>query len=352
MARATAARSGEPPHTTAIIILRMQVTFVLIDSEPLERLRELQPDRDWQGFVDGERAWILQTYLRLRAAGCPVVLSRDLPVEGIAVFSSKQRRILRSRRPSGCNAVLVGVREDVGEALIADFEVVQNRHQSDASRRFFIPFWPQPALIPRDAGRGVRVENLAFKGFVGNLHADFRSEEWHRFLDAHRLRWLADAVPYVKHALDVGSLAWNDYREVDLVLAVRPPARAPHPRKPATKLYNAWHAGVPALLGPEIAYRELRRSPLDYLEVTDRSDAQAAIQRLLADPGLYQAMIDHGQQRAGEFGVPNIVALWSDLLFKVIPAQAEAEHVLRWRGQSLWKKEIVRRLVRATGLRR
>src|SRR5436309_1927650 len=81
-----------------------------------------------------------------------------------------------------------------------------------------------------------------------------------------------------------------------LVLAVRPEGRSTN--KPASKLVNAWLAGVPALLGPEIAYRELRRSELDYCEVSSLAEAQAAVDRLLGDPGLYNAMVENGRARA------------------------------------------------------
>ncbi len=81
------------------------ITFVLIDPEPLGRLMGLDPDRDWRHFVTGERAWVLQTYLRLRASGLPVRLADRLPGDGIAVFSCKQRQALcagASGRISGC----------------------------------------------------------------------------------------------------------------------------------------------------------------------------------------------------------------------------------------------------------
>ena len=50
----------------------MPVTFFLPGEPDLERLRGLDPERDWSEFVRGEHAWILQTYLRLRGAGRPV----------------------------------------------------------------------------------------------------------------------------------------------------------------------------------------------------------------------------------------------------------------------------------------
>lgn len=334
------------------IIIGMQVTFVLLDEGSVEQLRDLDPDKDWRQFQDGDRMWMLQAYLRLRTAGCPVALSADLPAKGIAVVSGMQRRVLRRRLPRGCPTILVSVRQDLGEAHIADFEVVQNRHQSDGRRQFFVPHWPQPGLIPRDPARGARIETVAFKGFSGNLGSEFHDGEWRRFLGTRGLRWVADAVPFARQTMNMSALMWNDYREVDLVLAVRPSGRAPYPRKPATKLYNAWHAGVPALLGPEIAYRELRQSQLDYLEVGNREQAQRAVELLRDQPSLYLAMVENGHQRAREFNVECIVQQWRRLLYETIPSLANAPHVLRWRGKPLWRKEIARRLSRVIGLQR
>lgn len=330
------------------------VTFLLFgESAPgkpgLTELAGLDPDRDWREFVTGERAWILQGFLRLRAMGADVRLADEVPQHGVVVFSSKQRRKLvqETRRT---RALLVSVREDVGEALISDLEIVQNAHQADAQRRFFIPFWPQPGMIARDPGRGARIENVAFKGFLGNLHPAFREPSWQQFLREQGIRWLADAAPYKRNAVDAATLEWNDFRNIDLIVAVRAPDAQLHPRKPATKLYNAWLAGVPALLGPEIAYREMRRSPLDYIEVTNPDEARAAIARLRADPGLHAQMVAHGHARAVEFQTAAIVARWREFLFVTAPPLLERADIGRWRGRSLRAKEWSRRALRALGM--
>lgn len=335
----------------------LPITFVLIDPEPLERLEHLHPDRDWRDFVTGERAWVLQTYLRFREHGVPARLSARLPDRGIAAFSSKQRRLLRRLAPARTSALMVGIRQDVGEALIADFEVVQNPGQADAKRRFHIPSWPQPGLVPRDPARGPRIETIAYKGFAANLHPQFAGADWRAFLQAEGLRWRLDAIAYQEPEVGpvalpaerFATLSWNDFSDVDLVLAVRPADRGLYPRKPAAKLYNAWLAGVPALLGPELAYRDLRRSELDYIEVTGPDEAEAAIRRLRADPHLYQQMIDNGRKRAEDFTVHRITEHWKALLFDILPARANDPRVVRWRNKPLWLKSAVRRLTRRTG---
>lgn len=318
----------------------MDVTFFCPEPERLAKLSALDPHAGWRQLCEGNRSWTVQTYLLLRRAGYDVRLSSQLASEGLVLFSNTQKhQLLRQRRELG-RAVLVGIRGDRHDSLFADFEFVQNAATADGRRTFFIPHWCQVDMIPRDPSRGTTLRTLAFKGVPDSLHADFHAPKWRRFLAARGIDWVCDTKGPEG---PTESLAWNDYREVDAVLAVRPKRRDLYFYKPATKLYNAWHAGVPALLGPEIAYREMRRSELDYLEVTDMPSAQQAVERLAGDGQLYQRMIDHGRQRAGEFSFEAITERWRMLLFDVLPPLAEARlrHVRlplllrRWSGKAL-----------------
>src|SRR5262249_49175552 len=189
-------------------------------------------------------------------------------------------------------------------------------------------------------------EHVAFKGFSGNLHEEFAAPEWREWLSTQGMRWTSDAIEYSKTGTRGDELDWNNFRAVDLVLAVRPTRKDLYPRKPATKLYNAWRANVPALLGPELAYRELKRSPLDYLEVANAAEARAAIERLRREPRLFEQMVDNGAARAAEFSPGTIASAWTRLLFDELPCLYDAPHVRRWRGRSLLAKELARRAAR------
>lgn len=150
-----------------------------------------------------------------------------------------------------------------------------------------------------------------------------------RFLAGRGLVWVADAVPFADRATERDALDWPDFRDVDLLVALRPPDRRLWTAKPATKLVNAWLAGVPAVLGPEVAYRELRRSPLDYLEAATVEEARDAVLRLSAAPDLYRAMVENGRARAAELSREAIAGRWIRLLGEEIPARAGAGLPLR-----------------------
>ncbi len=332
-----------------------QVAFFLDDPRPLEELERLDPDRGWRELVRGERVWILKTFLHLRAAGLPVRLVDEAPREGLVVFHAKQRRSLeRSLAATGQRSpecILAGVRADLRQPLIADFEILQNGRWA-APRRFAVPHWPQGGLRPRDPGRGERIVHVAFKGFAGNLAEPFRDPAWAEALAHRGLTWHVDAVPFAGLSTDEAALDWNDYSEVDLVVAVRPPNRGLWTSKPATKLVNAWRAGVPALLGPEWAYRELRRHPLDYLEVDSVEEALAAIDHLREHPGFYRAMVEHGSERAKEVTVEAVSARWAEVLFEQIPARVAADRGLaRLRRWPLPVRALLRRARRLAELR-
>ncbi|PEN09432.1 hypothetical protein CRI93_01520 [Longimonas halophila] len=283
----------------------------------------LTDPRPWS--VEGQerrRAWILQTYLHMRAHGYHVNIAPVLPTEGIVVFIPEveslhalRRQYTRSHRA----LTFVTVRADVIEfrSPWADAEIVQNGRFADGHRSFFVPHWPQPGIIPRDPSRGARIEHITFKGGFGSLDKAFRSEPWQQFLDERGLTFEI-ASKHTQSAVP----RWHDYEHADLMLAVRPLHGDGGQRceKPASKLVNAWMAGVPALVGPEYAFRELREDPLDYVEVGSLRDAMDAIDALRDDPDRYHAMRAHGLQRAQAFTPTCIAERWAEVLFEHVPA--------------------------------
>ncbi|HMD27912.1 MAG TPA: hypothetical protein VKH13_05015, partial [Steroidobacteraceae bacterium] len=249
--------------------------------------------------------------------------------------------------PRGATPVLVGVRADFRACTYADFEVLQNGYYADGRRSFFMPHWPQPGLLPRNPERGDRMERIAYKGFVGNLVEEFRSARWLEFLRGQGMVFDDDAVLDDSFAHPIRT-RFHDYREVDLVLAVR---RGHARTKPASKLVNAWQAGIPALLSPDYAFEELRESPLDYLAVRNLAEAQAAVLRLKREPGLYRAMIEHGRLRGAAFSVEKITQQWASLLFQTIPTLALA-HPSRYGKGARSVRHLWQKVVEAAGLPR
>ena len=141
--------------------------------------------------------------------------------------------------------------------------------------------------VPRGAGRGTRVERIAYFGRTANGE-------------------------------------WLDSRDVDLVIAHRIESRTMLRHKPASKLVNAWLAGTPALLANEPAYAALKRSALDYIAIESPYDVIMAVERLRDSPQRYLAMVSNGRRRGEMFAAAATKERWLRfLLDEVVPAAIE-----------------------------
>lgn len=290
------------------------IRFYLRDPIPADMPQSA--DVFWTGFSgqmrSGIYAWTVQTYLRLRDSGFPCELvTGKLPQDGIIVAHRKS--LGRRFRPSP-KALLVCLKADADFHSYAHLHVVLNRSDLRPWHPgVYLPHWPQAGLLPRAPGRGDAWKNAVFFGDRGSLAAEMSGPAWERTLRALELTW--DPVEPAR---------WNDFRQADVIVAVRSFDRQRYPSKPPTKLYNAWHAGVPAILGRELAYQHERQSPLDYLEAGSYAELVEALRRLQADPELRRAMVAHGRQRARESDPAVVTGRWRSFFTDVaLPAHEQ-----------------------------
>lgn len=269
----------------------------------------------WLGAKRGMYNWTLQTYLRLKGDGFPCELIGSIPESGIIVAHWD---FLSVNLKPGPKVLFVCIQADRARHPYAQLHIVQNPQEEMLVRSVtfweshYIQYWPQPGLIPRDPARGERFENAAYIGRELNLAPELKETSWYEQLKTMGLHWR------VVDSRD----RWNDYSDVDAIVAVRSFDRqGDYSWKPATKLYNAWHAGVPAILGCDSAFRAERKSELDYLEVASLSDVVEALKRLRDDQALRHAMIENGRIRAQETEPARLVAQWKHFLTeKAVPA--------------------------------
>jgi hypothetical protein len=269
-------------------------------------------------FLDTPWAWILQTWHRLREKGHDIELTSALPESGIIVLCSGTLPV--NYKP-GPRQFFVSVCADESPDQFAQMYIVQNEIQTRLiPDSHYMPHWPQPGLIPRDPARGTAFSSVAYFGDEANLAPEFTDGRWAQFMAAREMTW---------HVRGRESDRNIDFSDIDAVVAVRSFRRSGFIRKPATKLANAWLAGVPAIVGRERAMREQRRSDLDYIEVASFDEACAAIDRLARSPDLRRAMADNGRMRSPEVSVERITERWEHLLYDVAPEQAR-----RWAAKS------------------
>jgi len=264
----------------------------------------------------GVDTWIIQTFLilkdQLRARGFDARFSRQFVPDALCIAHRDDLRVNAWLHRS----YVVAVRADRPPVYACQKVIVQNRTLARETGAYYLPFWPQPGLIRREDARGARLSRLAYFGRSNYLPPEFLSD---RFRDDLARR----GVEFV-----VRDRGWNDYSDIDAVVAIRKEPPAVLRTKPASKLINAWHAGVPALLGSEPAYDEVRHGPLDYMEVSSPESVLAAVDCLQANPRLYGKMIQNGRIRAQEFSREAIAALWMEFIKKT--AVASYRDWLRW----------------------
>lgn len=273
--------------------------------------------------------WTLQTYLYLNDYGFPCQLVDTMPDEGIVVT---HRDYLENSFQPSRKLLLVCLRADVDRHPYAQLHVVQNPHQAIPKQSLelweshFMPHWPQPAIIPRDPNRGDTFENVTFLGNEINLVPEFREQAWY-----DRLNDLG-----LKFQKKLHHDEWHDYSTTDVILAIRSMGVENDWRgKPASKLYSAWHSGVPAILGCEPAFRAERNSDLDYLEATSLEEVISALSRLKDDRQLRDRMVEHGWMRAKETQPQMMVERWQDFLTGIaVPAYRD------WRAMTNLQQQI------------
>jgi uncharacterized protein (DUF3820 family) len=243
---------------------------------------------------EGRFTWVLYTYLQLKAAGLQVELVDTLPEYGTVI--SHRDFLPASMLPS--DLFLVCIKADRNHHPWAQFHLVQN----EVDRGTAIDFWPQPGLKPRDPSRkGIR--SIAYFGREANLTQELKGPWDKRFTVKDRLNW-------------------HDYSDVDVTISVRDfTGNSSDPvldanAKPPNKLINSWRAGVPAIVGCESAFRQVRRSSLDFLEVQSMKDLREAL-RQLENPVLYYGMVENGFERAKEYTDAKMVARWREVFLKV-----------------------------------
>lgn len=273
--------------------------------ELLKGPRPFVPEERPERIVSGLDCWPLLTWARLSAADCPFDLRLATRARDDAVCLFHWDDAVPRLGVHRCFAVVV--QADRPAPGLADMTVVQNGLAGETSTRRRIPLWTQPGLVPRDAARGNRLENVAYFGSDQYEPAFVKTADFREALRARGLRFINRFQG-----------AWHDYRDIDAVLAVRDCPAVVLATKPASKLINAWTAGVPALLGPEPAYDELRRSPVDFLETPTAQSVLDALDRLRNEPGLFEAMAANGLRRAEAFAVPRLTELWMETLAEAL----------------------------------
>jgi hypothetical protein len=295
----------------------------------IDKLSKAKADEYQQNYfylASSTYHWTVQTYLRLKEHGFSCLATETLPDEGIIVAN---RFYLPDKLKPNDRQLFVHLKADNRRHPYAQLHVICNpcdplltQQRGGLWQAHYIPAWPQIGLIPRDHRRGNRFENIAHIG--GNLAPELCTNLWKKKLNSIGLKWEMR-----------GQDRLNDFSDIDAIVSVRSFDNRQHTNKPATKLYNAWMAGVPAVFGPESAVRAERKSEFDYFEVRSPEEAFLAVKRLKEDEGLRNKIIKNASLRASELAPENYVSRWKYLLTEVAPEAYEG-----WRSLTVRQRRV------------
>jgi len=254
----------------------------------------------------GSYVWTIKTFGALSRLGFPCYLSREVPADGLVIT---HRELLADDMVPGPRQFFLCIVADFYRHPYAQMHLVQNRedpllrHPSVAWPAAFQPHWTEGGLIPRDPARGDTFANVSYFGMPHRLAPQLQGG---RFLHRLRARGFDLRIVDREH--------WNDYGDTDAVLAVRSLANVSHHKYPPTKLYNAWLAGVPALLGNESAYRSERRNQYDYFEVRSSGEVLRTLEYLRGNRALRERVARNCALRATEVSPDRIAEQWTRTL--------------------------------------
>ena len=311
-------------------MLMQQISFCLpeecipdLDCEQAWKEGKLVPRIEFTMFY----SWIYQSWQRLQQAGITCSLSTKLLEPGVIITLGNYLTTslgLDTMMPK--ETFLVDVTADRAPHPGAQLHVVENKMQSRLlPHAIFIPHWPQRGLIPRDPSRGLRFENVVFFGEPKNLAPELRSKEWQQ-----RLSQELGISFYLQ-----GNQGWHDYSNVDAVIAIRSFSSSRYLNKPATKLYNAWHAGVPFIGGRDTAYATDGRAGIDYLVATSPEEILSHLQQLKENPNLRASLVQEGSLSAKKFTQEVILEHWKKLIQETIP-----KNVAAWQKKSKLSRRL------------
>lgn len=291
-------------------------------------------DENWAGFGLGIYAWTVQTYLKLRECGIACELTQRLPATGIVFFHANATR--GADIATNPRRLLICLKAESVLCPQAQLHVVQNPCEAYPGCHF-IPHWPQPRLLPRQPERQNWFETIAFLGHRNSLAPELLTSEWLDQLKKRGLRWLPVINTNVWDDANSIDTRWNNYQAIDAIVAIRQfnLRRPGYGRKPATKLYNAWLAGVPAILGRELAYRAEGTVGDNYLEANSMAELLECLDQLQQNLELRKKLVKKGRERSKHYTSTAITQRWQQFLADVaIPTYH------RWCESPEWQRQM------------
>jgi hypothetical protein len=280
-------------------MIPVKVNFVVDCSDSaLKEYVNMSNDNAPAIFVRGDLNWCLQSFLILsKRNNIPVSCSNRLFKDCINIIHSDTLLILKGVSTH----FIVCVRADYPKRLWAHYHLVQNRNQVSL-KSSYVPHWVQPGLLKRNKER-TDVFTVAYAGQPSNGNMAGTPDTWKRLLEPYQIRFIT-----------LSNGEWHDLTSVDVLIGIRSFDKKEYNTKPPTKLFNAWHAGIPLIAGNDSAYKQVGTPGVDYLIATSPSEALNLILALRDDKQLYCGITVNGAKKAAYYSEEKIAEWWEKVL--------------------------------------
>jgi hypothetical protein len=111
---------------------------------------------------------------------------------------------------------------------------------------------------------------------------------------------------------------WSDLSQIDVLVGIRSFGRRRYNHKPPTKLYNAWHAGIPFVGGFDSAYIQVGEVGVNFLRVSTPREFLQAVDKLTGDRLFYDQMVHAGRKEAKLYTRERIALNWIEFLEEIV----------------------------------
>ena len=270
------------------------IHFLVCDATDLDGLDEWDPDAEPVRYADGEGHNLLELRQRLRATGRLVTVGSTVPRDATLVVFMPRPLLRQSggrwfglaRKMSRHRVVALRSDLEMTRPLPIRTDLVVAPSQSfikafPQRSMKFLPLLVQRGLISREPSRGDQISVVGIKANPGGVSDWFKDPAL-----VERLQQLGLKLDVDAPASSSGSdQSWHDFSGIDVAICARPEGRSTI-TKPATKLRNAWAAGVIPLASREPAYVEIGTDRHDVLFFDDPAEVPLLLGELRADAEL------------------------------------------------------------------
>lgn len=287
------------------------------------------PDTEPERYQTGIGHTIIELFRRLKGSGLNVTIGCE-PMAGShvvlhlsSVYSWPNSSASPERLSQLYDVLARGhdvtlIRGDVPLSFRVDLpraiEVMPSMAAIDRPNQVWVPLLPQRGMVPRAAERYGAMKTIGIMANAENVPTQLLEPAFERALARCGVSW----QPILRRRTGPDtweSAKWHDFSDLDAVVCLsRDPRNVSPLRKPATKLINAWVAGVVPLVQPQPSYLELASSGENAVVVASPEDVLRVVQHLTVDPEVLRRLEAGTLERGAEFSRDRVLAMWIDLL--------------------------------------